>query len=321
MTATSQMIYFFGEIDGRFIKNGTTKKPLRKRLHEVQRELHGQYDLLAAVPGSGPNERAVQNYFAAHVAEEFPSKIDTFYAVPELVEYVSWLRAQWFTTIDLDDERRDVPVGWDAWGPKPERRVGRPEEDPERLIQVNRSFKSPLAATAWDWMAMPEEVGEDYYTPPEVVEVAREAMGGIDLDPASHWIANRKLQIETIYHLGRSAFENPWFGKVWLNPPHGDYAPWFERISQFVASGDIEQLCMIAPAWAFTTYQAQPLMREMVSATVVMSPTPKFWGSPTGKEGSNHPHFLIYIGDEVDAFLTAFEPYGIPVEIRSRVGV
>lgn len=127
-------------------------------------------------------------------------------------------------------------------------------------------------------------------------------MGGIDLDAASHPIANRQHRIPDYFHINRSAFEHDWYGRVWLNPPYGHNAPWFERIEQFVASGEVEQLCMLSPLWAFTTEQARPVMR--LSAA-----------NEKSKTGTNQPHGVVYFGHRVDEFLAAFASHGIPLEV------
>lgn len=154
----------------------------------------------------------------------------------------------------------------------------------------------------------------DYFTPPELIQAARLAMGGIDLDAASHPIANREHRIPDYFHINRNAFEHRWYGKVWLNPPYGNNAPWFDRIEQFLDSGDIEQLCILSPVWAFTTEQAKRIMRRS-AAIVLLSPTPKFWGNADGKTGANHPHCVVYFGERIDDFVNAFVPFGIPIEM------
>ena len=128
--------------------------------------------------------------------------------------------------------------------PTPERRIVFSEDDPSELIPIHRDYTGPLAGTCWNRFCNPAQQGEDFYTPVEFIEAARQAMGGIDLDAASHWIANRKHKIPSFFHFHRSAFENKWTGKIWLNPPYGKNGPWFEQIIKYWDSGDIKQLCM-----------------------------------------------------------------------------
>ncbi len=64
----------------------------------------------------------------------------------------------------------------------------------------------------------------EHYTPPAIVEAARAAMGGIDLDPASCALANEVVQARTYWSDG--ALSLPWCyahhaQRTFLNPPGG----------------------------------------------------------------------------------------------------
>lgn len=309
-------VYFLGHTEGKNIKIGYTgRDDIAERLNEINRDhLDGsQYVLLAALYGaSRTNETAVKNHFAKWELDA-GRKREYFEPVDELAEYVNWLRQQWWTTVELGDPARHA-VDFDRWMPTGDRRVGTPPDDPDVLIQPWRVFHGDLAGTPWDWLSTPLQIGEDYYTPTEYIDAAREAMGGIDLDPASHFQANRRHRIPTYYHLQRSAFDNPWFGRVWLNPPYGDNAPWFDRFLEFWNAGEIEQFCMISPVWVFTTRIARPVV-DAASRLVLLTPTPEFWGHPSGKTGTNHPHAILYAGKRGDKFVSAFARFGIPIEL------
>lgn len=92
-----------------------------------------------------------------------------------------------------------------------------------------------------------------WYTPPHIIEKARQTMGTIDLDPASEEAPQKWIQAETYYDLcippsidwleekakataikvlSRSQLERqpPWEGNVWLNPPFYDSPLWVNRM-------------------------------------------------------------------------------------------
>ena len=95
----------------------------------------------------------------------------------------------------------------------------------------------------WRW-SRSEMNRHEWYTPNAVVEAAREAMGAIDLDPASCAEANEIVRAGAFYSRADNALARPWYGKVWLNPPFGRHAPLFvARLS----AGEIEQACLLLP--------------------------------------------------------------------------
>ncbi len=311
-------VYVLGDVNGVDIKiGGSTGETMRKRLAQINRDQMGDgpYVLLAAVRGDRKDEDSAKRYFRDFRRLNKGSRTEYFHPADEVASYANWLRQWWWTSIDIDEPIGKVEaVDPDMWLPMPERRLSAPETDPGLLIQRHVVLDGYLAGTAWDWMVSPKQSTQDYFTPPELIGAARQAMGGIDLDAASHPIANREHRIPDYFHSSRSAFENEWKDRVWLNPPYGNNAPWFGCIAKYLDSGQMTQLCMLSPMWAFTTEIAKPIMYRS-SATVILSPTPKFWGNSEGRTGRNDPHAIVYFGDRVDEFLQAFAPHGIPVEL------
>jgi len=65
------------------------------------------------------------------------------------------------------------------------------------------------------------ETGEnEWFTPAQYIEAARQVMGGIDLDPATHAIAQRTVKAAVCYTAADNGLVQPWHGRVWLNPPY-----------------------------------------------------------------------------------------------------
>jgi len=66
-------------------------------------------------------------------------------------------------------------------------------------------------------------VSVEHFTPADIVERARRAMGGIDLDPASCVEANATVRARRIYTEAEDglAHQGQWAMRVFLNPPGG----------------------------------------------------------------------------------------------------
>jgi phage N-6-adenine-methyltransferase len=72
--------------------------------------------------------------------------------------------------------------------------------------------------------------GEDeWFTPLEWIELAREVLPEIDLDPATHEKAQKSIQATAYYTKKDDGLTHEWYGRVWLNPPYSR-----DLIKQFV---------------------------------------------------------------------------------------
>ncbi len=314
-------MYLLGENRSADWKIGHTKDPtIRKRVKSVNgsQTADERYVLLAGVRASTKDEEAVKEYFQPHLRTTKGTRTEYFVCADECVEWISWMRRQWFVTIDPDARQNDWPhVDPSHWLPDPLRREPRPTPEPDRLVQPFTALQGPLAGTAWDWLPERRASVKDFFTPPEIVQAGAQAMGGIDVDLASHWLANFVHRIPLYYDVTKSAFDHEWIGNAWLNPPYGNNAPWFEKAQHHLATGSLEQLIILSPLWAFTTQVARPLM-EMAAASLVFAPTPSFWCSldadnaPDDWKGSNHPHAVVYFGSRRSEFLASFARFGLP---------
>ena len=87
----------------------------------------------------------------------------------------------------------------------------------------------------------------EWYTPAKFVNSARLVMGGIDLDPASCEMANETVEASNIYTAETNGINNPWFGRVWLNPPYSqpEMTNFAERLSLALESNEIEQAIVL----------------------------------------------------------------------------
>lgn len=130
--------------------------------------------------------------------------------------------------------------------------------------------KDALAAHVEDVPPAPQPIPQlssasnEHYSPIEVVEPARELMGGIDLDPATCHEANQVIRAHTFYTEQEDGLTRSWCwqhagvpmrSKVFLNPPGGPLrigkkpvsqaALWWTRLVLDWLSGDVEQAVFV----------------------------------------------------------------------------
>jgi hypothetical protein len=68
------------------------------------------------------------------------------------------------------------------------------------------------------------------YTPTRYIEAVREALGDIDLDPATCCAAQEVVRAKTFFTVETDGLARPWHGRVFLNPPYHR-----DLMSRFVA--------------------------------------------------------------------------------------
>jgi phage N-6-adenine-methyltransferase len=100
----------------------------------------------------------------------------------------------------------------------------------------------------------PKESSTRWFSPYEYVEVARNVMGGIDLDPASEeWANENIIKAEEYYDAEIDGLSKEWEGRIWLNPPHGAEAKppvraWIQKAIEEYVEGRLKEACILVPA-------------------------------------------------------------------------
>jgi len=87
-------------------------------------------------------------------------------------------------------------------------------------------------------------MSDEWWTPAPIVEAARDAMGGIDLDPASCAGANQTVNAAAFY--STRGLERPWHGRVWCNPPWSEPGKWADKLLNELRAG-VASACFIGP--------------------------------------------------------------------------
>jgi ParB family chromosome partitioning protein len=115
---------------------------------------------------------------------------------------------------------------WLPWLKENEQKLGFGVRAAQRLIEASRQAESNTqfnCASLWWNDRKPYRTlntgNFEWYTPPEYIDLARQVLGDIDLDPASCEFAQQTVKARNYYTKEDSGLTKPWHGRIWLNPP------------------------------------------------------------------------------------------------------
>lgn len=136
----------------------------------------------------------------------------------------------------------------------------------------------------------------EWYTPSNIIELARKAMGSIDLDPASCEEANKTVKAESVYTEAEDGLQCAWHDNVWLNPPYGKTKTqkWVAKLLEEFEAGRTKQAILLVNASTEAEW-FQPLWGH-----VMCFPKGRIkFESPGGLgESPLHGSVLVYFGDD-----------------------
>jgi phage N-6-adenine-methyltransferase len=145
-------------------------------------------------------------------------------------------------------------------------------------------------------------------TPAGLVALVRAVMGSIDVDPASNDAAQAVVQATTFYTVETDGLVHEWPGRVFLNPPYSNVAPFVTKLHVELDAGrTTEAIALVharsSSAWfqALATRAWRCELRQRV----------KFW-RPERPEGSKGQQASVafYIGPNVKRFVATFSVLG-----------
>jgi hypothetical protein len=294
------VVYFTGSYDGKRIKLGRTDRELKTRLKEHREsdafgfgvEVHP----LAFVRSHShrQDETYIKSFFSKFRIGKI-GKCEVFEA-HGLIPYITWLRDQPYVSTTEEEyytsEDALVVVDSDLWLPKPERQSNRQAE-------LTSLFPEP-------WGFLPERELDEltYSTPDPILTAVRECFGEIDLDPASHPCANARVRAREFYTKAQNGKTLPWHGKVWLSPDSSDIEDWVKAAREKRAQYD--ELIFMVPTRSQVSRYMAPFHRQLVSGVCVVYGRRSKFKDDSMADGD----FIMYVGDNVDAFKKAFSRIG-----------
>lgn len=157
-----------------------------------------------------------------------------------------------------------------------------------------------------------QSTSNEWYTPREYIEAARDVMGGIDCDPASNDMAQRWIGAATYHTVETDGLAQEWHGRIWLNPPYGRLAGDFiTKLADEMVAGHVVEAIVLVNAHATDAQWFQILW----DGTLCFTNHRINFESPSGNgSGSTHGSVFVYFGPHKHRFIAAFSPWGTIVE-------
>ena len=134
---------------------------------------------------------------------------------------------------------------------------------------------------------------DEYYTPQWIFQALNIKF---DLDVSAPEAGVPWLPTENHYHEGLDGLAQPWYGKVWMNPPYSKPTPWVQK---FIAHGNgIALLPYSKSLWFHELW-------EKADGIVSLTPRMKFEHRDKGTKPIFMPVFLASMGEYCTAHLEA----------------
>lgn len=182
-------------------------------------------------------------------------------------------------------------------------------------LQDPESYKQRLYGAAWRMAMYGETVrgcsgDNEWHTPASVIDLVRDVLGSIDLDPASNADAQRIIRANRFYTIADSGLDRPWTGRVFCNPPYAAII-----IAQFVAKLLAEYRAGRVTAAILLTNNSTDAVwfhEAMAVAEVVCFTLGRIkFEKPSGIVGAPpQGQAIFYFGNASERFISAFAELG-----------
>ena len=152
----------------------------------------------------------------------------------------------------------------------------------------------------------------EWYTPPEYIEAARDVMGSIDLDPASCDTAQANVKARRFYTAADDGLSKKWNGNVWLNPPYGKDVIGLFAEKLVAESRRFDQAVVLVNNATDTAWFHR--LASVASAVCFICGRVKFLdksGNPANTPVQGQA--VLYVGRSVEHFRSRFSQFGLVV--------
>jgi hypothetical protein len=264
------------------------------------------------MPGSFSDEDDLHGFFKPYAV---PGGRSRYRACESIYDYITWLLDRGFAVRDRTEVGRLAAVPWSARSPVAWRN---PDEAAEGQLTFLAALppRERVRYAALGGLATKASETDEWFTPRELVEIGRTAMGSIDTDPASHPDANAKFVRAPIWY---SKAENglrtdlPWQGNVWLNPPYGrgegSAASFIRRLIAELETGNVTQAVTCLNSDSMTSLWFDPLWTHAAVHCIIRG-RPNYWRPGESGTSPTKGTVLSYFGAREKEFIEAARAHG-----------
>lgn len=189
------------------------------------------------------------------------------------------------------------------------------QEDEDLIVDSNSIIQpiedlQPVAAISKPHVTN-NSGNNEWYTPAEYIDAARDVLGTIDLDPASSDEANQVVKATTYYTINDDGLQQEWCGKVWMNPPYGAgiIDKFISKLVYHVNEGDVSEAIVLVNNATETGWFGE--LASVASVVVFPQSRIRYWQPESGVRNTPlQGQAFIYIGNREDVFIDNFAQFG-----------
>lgn len=151
---------------------------------------------------------------------------------------------------------------------------------------------------------------DEWYTPTEYTDAAREVLGEIDLDPASCHAAQERVRAARFFTKEDSGLLQPWAGRVWLNPPYSQplASNFGEKLLNEIEAGNVTAAVMVQNASTDTGW----FHRLASKCHMCLTRRRINFDRADGGSGANrYGQVFFYYGPDPERFYEVFGRFGL----------
>lgn len=153
----------------------------------------------------------------------------------------------------------------------------------------------------------------EWYTPAHIIDLVLEFFDEIDLDPCSNSHETPNVPAATRYVEADDGLKQPWFGRVYMNPPYGDLiSGWVKKLHDEYQNGDVEAAIALVPLRGDTAWWFDYVMPY---AMCFIRGRLRFVGA---ENSAPFPSVLVYYGDEIERFKETTAPLGYVLTVHGH---